>query len=226
VSSDSSPLPPPSAPEATRPSGDALTVLLSYIEKVERAFVATAAASSRFLIADILLSSLLIFLSLGIVSANDQISLSGLEVSAPLWALLIGGALLTLATSALFLETFWHARELNREITSLYSRAGYEFPRNLAVERQPWGSFGPLHSMVVRSMSKSTATSTPRVLSIVDALTSWVVIAGMLLLPTLACAAATVVSARSLGAFWAWALLAIPCSTAVTAVSSVMRVDG
>jgi hypothetical protein len=209
---------PDSEPEL--PTGDHLTVLLSYIEKLDRAYVTASGAASRLLVVQIALSTFLIALSLGIVSANNEVSLSGLKFSAPLWALLITGSALALGIGMMFWSSVTRAAVLEYEIVDFYSALGLEVPAPRGdSNRSPWASGGPLESVVVFGQEHSNHP----VLGVLEQFSTHALVLGVTALPVVASALAAEVCAKAFGGGRAWLLLAIPLAALLSAISAWAR---
>lgn len=102
------------------------TLTLNYIDKIYGTMGRVWDGSTRILLTETVLSLLMISLSAGIISVDEQVEFGGLKFKIALWGILGGGALLIgiLFMSLLTMET--HAWYLAKEIRRLYKAIGYE----------------------------------------------------------------------------------------------------
>jgi hypothetical protein len=111
------------------PISDAdLLVRLSYIDKLVLAYEHVEDSLGRFFRLQVLVSLFVLFLATGVVSADENLEISGLRLSLPLWTLIGGGAIATGAIAATALLQNHHGFRLEHEIYRRYHDLGYDDP--------------------------------------------------------------------------------------------------
>lgn len=100
-------------------------IVLSHIDKTYNTLQKLWESMSRALLTQNLLSLLIIILSSGIISVDEQVDVSGLKFKVALWLILGGGALFISILFMTFFTLDYHAAELSSEIIRLYKLIGY-----------------------------------------------------------------------------------------------------
>ena len=200
--------------------GTDIETLRNYIDKVDRAFVSTAASESRLLLANSLISVVLGAVGLGAVSVDERIEIQGIAFSAPLSSLLLAGAVASVTLTTLFWATVSHASSLQLELMRLYGQAGFEVPAGTDSSRNPWASAGPFETAV-----PGAEPSRFKVLAPIELLLGVAVVVVLALMPIAAQAIACVRASQALGGDWAWLLLLLPATSALGAAALATRHD-
>jgi hypothetical protein len=124
-------------------------VKLSYIDKQIAGLLALDQATARLWRLEALLSVVLIGLVVGIVSAEDNVELSGLNFELPLWCLLGGGSITLAVLAVLANLSDVQSTRLTRSIVTAYDELGFRQPRDdyrrgLGLMAAPLHAFGKL----------------------------------------------------------------------------------
>jgi hypothetical protein len=127
-------------------------VELSVVDKLYTSMLRSRDFASRLLVTMVSLSAILLTLSVGIVSAKEEISIDGIDFTLKLWVLLAAGSALIPVVLALLLTQLHRVLALGDEIGALYAELGYPLekfaqPRAAPVElpvllMEVWIRFG------------------------------------------------------------------------------------
>lgn len=193
-------------------------IVRSFIDKLDQSQRTAATSVSRLMVVVILASVVLVVISLGVVSASNKVTISGIQFTAPLWSLLLAGGLLTYGATLMFWGSMVRAVVLQNEIESLYVQAGFQVPPGGSF-RSPWGSGGAAENML-GAFEKSAA---PKFLRVFEITTVVVISGALMLLPIFAEYAVCRTCLHSFKAPSAKLLYLLPLATALSTLSWVMR---
>jgi hypothetical protein len=103
-------------------------IALNYIDKLVSSLERVEDSYSRLLRLQIIVSSLLLLLVTGIVSAQEDIEISCIALTLPLWILIGGGAIAAGTLQTIVALQFYHNTRLSVEILVRYRELDFETP--------------------------------------------------------------------------------------------------
>jgi hypothetical protein len=105
------------------------TVRLLYLDMLFATFQRVEASTSRLSRLQVILSILVIALASGLVSADENLELTGIKLKLPLWTVLGGGAIVVGFTAALAAVQETHASLIKESLFSGYEDLGFPTAR-------------------------------------------------------------------------------------------------
>jgi hypothetical protein len=109
-----------------------ILVRLNYLDKQFAAYQKVESNASRLWRLQIILSVLVIALATGLVSADENLELTGIKLKLPLWTLLGGGAVGVGVAAALGAVQATHAGRLEESLYAGYVDLGFPAPKENA----------------------------------------------------------------------------------------------
>lgn len=106
-----------------------ILVRLNYLDKTFAAYQRVEAGASRLLRLQAVLSVLVIALATGLVSADEDLEIAGIEFKLPLWFLLGGGGIAAASAAIMTVIQDWHAEHLYKRLYTAYEDLGFGTPR-------------------------------------------------------------------------------------------------
>jgi hypothetical protein len=106
---------------------DTRDLTLHYLGEVTVGLSKCYDRAHRALVSEVLLSLIVLALCAGLVSAADEVEISGLKFELSSWVLLAGGATLLLPLLASYASQTAQAARLRQEVVALYRKLGFEY---------------------------------------------------------------------------------------------------
>jgi hypothetical protein len=102
-------------------------IILHHIDKVYDNLSQTTQTTNRIKLIEVVLSLIIIALSLGLVSVNQQVSLFGLNITVPLWLFILGCTWIIGVVFVFFQFLDAQRAALASKIIELYKSIGYSY---------------------------------------------------------------------------------------------------
>jgi hypothetical protein len=164
---------------------------LNYIDKVAQASVSTSKSASRVMLFSCILSGLLLAMSTGMISLDEEYSLAGVKTNISLTVFLWAGGFILAILSVTNIALHKHSVAFLNEIERLYKELDYQVPE----EANPFEA-----NDAVDALWERFAASTPSGLAaIFDVVGTYTIIGALWIFPIIAEVAVVLALARNVG---------------------------